>query len=64
MSTLRREYTLPNGGKVKVTVESDNPDEYFIASEAGAVGIAECLINLADTLKPQAICREAERTEK
>lgn len=51
-----KSFSLPNGGKVKVTVGQDEPineADYFCLSETGAVNMAECFMNLADTLKPR-----------
>ncbi len=58
MTEIKRHFDLPTGGSVTVTVRSPEPineEDYFLLREAGAVGMAECLMNVAETMKPREV---------
>jgi hypothetical protein len=55
---VKKSFEMPSGGKVTVTVGSDDPineSDYFVLREDAAQNMAMVFKSLADTMKPKTV---------
>lgn len=53
--TVKRQYSLPDGTKITVTISQNTPineADYMILRESAATEMAHCLMDLGNAMKP------------